>query len=242
MAFMNRFLPASLILASMVTASSQEWTRFRGPNGTGKSDTPGLPVTWTGTDYNWKVKLPGTGHSSPVLWGDRIFLGCANAGTGRFEAVCLSAEDGSVIWKQSHPFGTYETHKFNSFASGTFALDGERVYYVRQHGDHCYLTALTHDGKPVWEIPLGPFQSQHGTGHSPIVHGELVVLAYDQMAEGRILAVDRRTGKLRWQIPRSPGKADYSVPCAYTQPGQPERLLFNSGEDGICAVDPATGE
>lgn len=230
------------LTASLAVANSQEWTRFRGPNGTGLSDTKGLPVAWTEADFNWKVKLPGSGHSSPVLWGDRIFLGCADAATGRFEAVCLSAADGSVLWRKSHPYGEYQIHKFNSFASGTFALDAERVFFLRQNGDECFLTALTHEGKAAWELPLGRFESQHGAGHSPIVYGDLVVLAYDQLGAGRIVAVDRLTGKRRWEVPRSAGRADYSVPCVFTQAGQPERLLFNTGEDGINAIDPATGE
>lgn len=239
---MHRLAIATALFTSVALAGAQEWTRFRGPNGTGITDAKGIPIQWTDADFNWKVKLPGAGHSSPVLWGDRIFLGTASTDTGKFEVVCLGAADGAVLWKKGYPFGSYQTHKFNSFASGTFALDGERVFFVRQNNDECFLTALTHEGAPVWEVPLGKFESQHGAGHSPIVYEDMVVLAYDQLGPGRIIAVDRLTGKPRWEVPRSAGKADYSVPCVFTQAGQPERLLFNTGEDGINALDPLTGE
>jgi outer membrane protein assembly factor BamB len=237
-----RSLLLGLILLPVANASlhAQEWTRFRGPNGTGVSDATTVPVKWTEADYNWRVKLPGGGHSSPVLWGDRIFLLAANA--GNLSVLCLAEQDGRLLWKQDYPHGEYELHKFSSFASATCAADAERVYFTRQNGGEMFLCALTHDGKPAWEHPLGPFESQHGSGHSPIVHRELVIVANDQMREGAIVAVERRTGKPVWSLPRSPGMADYSVPCLLEQPGLAPLLIFNTREDGINAVDPATGK
>ena len=191
---MKPVLPAVLLLGCVLSAGAQEWARFRGPNGTGLSEAKTIPVQWTEGDYNWKIKLPGGGHSSPVLWGDRIFLNCSDGGKGEFVNVCLSAQDGKTLWEKRYPLGLYTTHKFNSLASGTCAVDAERVYFVRQDGDECYLVALTHAGEAVWEFPLGDFESQHGSGHSPIVYGELVVLSYDQSQPGRIVALDRGTG------------------------------------------------
>lgn len=231
----------AVVVLTAWTTSAQEWTRFRGPNGTGISDAKTIPAQWTEGDLNWKVQLPGGGHSSPVVWGDRVFLNCADALSGEFVHLCVSADDGTVLWQHRYPFGSYRIHKFNSFASGTPALDERNVYFIRQNSDRCYLVALTHAGTPVWEFDLGPFDSQHGAAHSPIVYQDLVVVAYDQKGPGRIVAVDRGAGELRWEIPRSAGKADYSVPCLLTESGQPDLLLFNSGEDGINAVEPVTG-
>jgi outer membrane protein assembly factor BamB len=239
---MKSVLPAVLFVTCTLFASAQEWTRFRGPNGTGLSEAKTIPVQWNEGDYNWKIKLPGGGHSSPVLWGDRIYLNCADGRNAEFVNVCLSAQDGKTLWEKRYPVGVYTTHKFNSLASGTCAVDAERVYFVRQDGNECYLVALTHAGQAVWEFPLGDFRSQHGSGHSPIVYGDLVVLSYDQSQPGRIVALDRGTGTLKWEVPRSAGMADYSVPCVFEQRGQPPRLLFNTGEDGINAVNPANGE
>jgi len=236
-----RFPLVGLILLTLATLSlnAQEWTRFRGPNGTGLSDAKTIPVKWSDTDYNWKVKLPGGGHSSPVLWGGRIFLSAADA--GNFSVLGLNERDGRLLWKKDYPHGEYELHKFSSFASATCAVDDERVYFTRQNGGEIFLCALTHDGRPAWELPLGAFESQHGSGHSPIVHGELVIVANDQIREGAIVAVERQTGKPVWSIPRSPGMADYSLPCMFEQPGKPPVLIFNTKEDGISAVDPAAG-
>src|SRR5690348_8923833 len=93
-------LSASLA-AALVTTSifGQEWTRFRGPNGTGESETTTIPASWTDKDLNWKVELPGIGHSSPVLWGDKIFLLSADQKSATRYVLCLNAADGKQIWR-----------------------------------------------------------------------------------------------------------------------------------------------
>lgn len=229
-------LTLSLAIAPL---SAQEWTRFRGPNGTGLSDAKTIPVKWSDTDYNWKVKLPGGGHSSPVLWGERIFLSAANAED--FSVLCLNERDGRLLWKQDYPHGEYELHKFSSFASATCAVDDKRVYFTRQNGGEIFLCALTHEGQPAWELPLGAFESQHGSGHSPIVHGELVIVANDQDLASSIMAVERKTGKQVWSVPRAAGMADYSVPCLIESSGNLPYLIFNSKEDGVSAIELETG-
>ena len=234
------FLLGLITALATTTAAAQEWTRFRGANGTGLSDARTVPVQWTESDYNWRIKLPGGGHSSPVLWGDRIFLSSADA--VNFSVLCLDEKDGRLRWKKDYPHGEYELHKFSSFASATCAADDERVYFTRQNGGHIFLCALKQTGEPAWEIPLGDFASSHGSGHSPIVHGELVIIANDQDLAGAIMAVERRTGKQVWSVPRAAGMADYSVPCLLAQPGQSAVLIFNTKEDGISAVDPANGK
>jgi len=236
-----RLLASALVPALFtVAASAQEWSRFRGPNGTGISEAKTVPVRWTEADYNWKITLPGGGHSSPVLWGNRIFLQAA--GREDTAVVCVDERDGRVLWKKSFPHGEYALHKNSSFASGTCAVDDQRVYFTRQDGKRIFLCALTHAGEPVWEFPLGEFESEHGSGHSPIVYGEYVIAANDQDRAGAIFAVERKTGRRVWSLPRSAGKADYSVPCVLEQAGRPPVLLFNSSEDGISGIDPMTGK
>lgn len=220
--------------------SAQEWTRFRGPNGTGIGGAPSVPVAWTDADYNWRVKLPGGGHSSPVLWGGLIFLSAADETD--FSVLCLDAADGRLRWQRDYPHGEYALHKFSSFASATFAVDAEQVYFTRQDGRSLFLCALNHRGEPAWELPLGAFASQHGSGHSPVVHGDLVILANDQDLAGEIVAVNRRTGEKKWSVPRQPGMADYSVPCLIEPAGQAALLVFNTLEDGISAYEADTGK
>ena len=88
--------------SSILTAQApaQEWTRFRGPNGSGISHAKTVPTKISDADLNWKVELPGTGHSSPVLWGERVFLTCTGDKSGGFSVLCLNVKDGKTIWKR----------------------------------------------------------------------------------------------------------------------------------------------
>src|SRR5436305_147864 len=95
---------ACLLLSALPgNAPGQEWTRFRGPNGSGVSPATTVPVRWTEKDYNWKVALPGVGHSSPVLWGERIFVTCGEEATGKRIVLCLRAGDGRRLWSREFP-------------------------------------------------------------------------------------------------------------------------------------------
>lgn len=219
---------------------AQEWSRFRGPNGTGISDAKTIPVAWTDKDFNWKISLPAGGNASPVLWGHRIFLPVADE--SQFSILCIDERDGRQIWKKDYPHAPYHLHKFNSFASGSCAADEDRIYFTRQDGREMFLCALTQAGEPMWEFSLGEFETQHGGGQSPIVYQDLVVVPNDEDLAGQIVAVDRKTGEKRWSIPRRPGTADYSVPCVYEQPGKSPLLIFNSQDDGVSAVNPLTGK
>src|SRR5262249_2440066 len=115
------------LLAACAVAGAGNWPRFRGPNGSGVAAAQDVPVTWTADKgVLWKVDLPGPGNSSPVIWGDRLFLQSA---TPRERLLlCLDANTGKVLWKRSAPGGTARIHKLNSLASGTPATDGRHVY------------------------------------------------------------------------------------------------------------------
>ena len=116
----------TLLLATC--AVGQEWTRFRGPNGSGQSEATTIPVSWGENEHLWKVELPGIGHSSPVLWGQRIFLTSAGTTNGTRYVVCLSATDGATQWTQEFPSKTHQIHQQNSLASSTPTVDAEHVY------------------------------------------------------------------------------------------------------------------
>ena len=108
---MSRFLPWIVAAVSLFSARSYagegEWSRFRGPNGTGISHATTVPARWTEKDYNWKVVLPGVGHSSPVVWGHRVFVTCGNAETAERTVLCLDAADGRPLWRHDYPSATY---------------------------------------------------------------------------------------------------------------------------------------
>src|SRR4051812_26256954 len=173
-------LAAMALAGSMPSGRAQEWTRFRGPNGTGISRATTVPTNLAEADINWKVELPGAGHSSPVLWGDRIFLTATGDDAGGLAVLCLSAADGKMTWKKDFPLTPFAHHKFNSFASATPAVTEKAVYVVWNEPEHYFLTALDHQGTTLWQRDFGPFVSQHACGTSPIVVGDKVILGGEQ--------------------------------------------------------------
>src|SRR5262245_61299776 len=123
--FMRAWLTGiALIIAS--NASAQEWPRFRGVNGSGVSATA-FPTQWTNKDYRWKFDLPGPGHSSPILWGERLFVTSSDA-KGNLHVVCVDARTGRSVWSREFAAGTPRGHKDNNLASATPAADAKHVY------------------------------------------------------------------------------------------------------------------
>jgi outer membrane protein assembly factor BamB len=228
-----------LLLAAPALAG--EWTRYRGPNGTGAGEGDSVPTRWEEGEVNWRVKLPGQGHSGPVLWGEKVFLTSAE-GEGRERLVlCLRAEDGGTEWIHRSPSRTHRKHQRNSYASSTPAVDAERLYAAFSTPSSYTLQALDHAGKEVWSADLGPFESQHGDGTSPILFEDLVVLANEQDGASFVIALDRRSGATRWKTPRRTAEAAYGTPCLYQEGGRPA-LLLSSHAHGLYSLDARTGK
>lgn len=226
----------------MAASQAQEWTRFRGPNGSGLSETKTVPTKWTESDFNWKTALPGVGHSSPVVWGDQVFVTSCEESTSKFVVLCVNAISGKIAWRKDYPFNRHDKHNLNSFASATPTVDAERVYGCRTESASVTLFALTHAGKPVWEKDLGPFRANHGSGTSPILFNGMVVLANEQNGESFLIALDAKTGAVRWKTPRTSDAGSYSTPCVYQPKGAGPQLIFNSEVHGIAGLDPDTGK
>jgi outer membrane protein assembly factor BamB len=232
----------TLLLATC--AVGQEWTRFRGPNGSGQSEATTIPVSWGENEHLWKVELPGIGHSSPVLWGQRIFLTSAGTTNGTRYVVCLSATDGATQWTQEFPSKTHQIHQQNSLASSTPTVDAEHVYCAWATPDEFAVVALGHDGKQVWRANLGKFVSQHGFGTSPILHGDLVIITDDQDADSFLVALDKSTGETRWKISRKvldKQNTSYAAPCIFQPPVGPAELIVCSWAHGLTSIDPKSG-
>ena len=240
-------------LLCLVRANAQDWTRFRGPNGTGVSHATGIPTQISDADVNWKVALPGTGHSSPVLWGDDIFLTTTGDKAGGISVLCLRAKDGSVKWRQDFSLHPFHRHDFNSFAASTPAVDADRVYVIWNEPEHFMLTALDHKGKTVWQRDFGPFVSQHGCGISPILLEGKVLLGNEQddekivkekpgTGESFVLAVSAKSGETLWQTPRRSAVVSYSTPCIYEPKNGRKAVVFCSQGEGIYGVDPNDGK
>lgn len=246
-------LSLALLLAGLtLDSAAQEWTRFRGPNGTGISQAKTIPTNLTPADINWKIELPGGGHSSPVLWGDRIFL-TSTGDAGGLTVLCLAVADGKLIWRKDYPLAPFTKHKFNSFAAATPLVTESAVYAVWNEPEHYYLTALDHKGNQLWQRDFGPFVSQHACGTSPILVGDKIILGGEQdgmesvpgstrSGESFIVAVSAKTGDTIWQTPRRNVVVAYSTPCIRESHDGKKSLIFNSQAHGIYAVDPDTGK
>lgn len=233
---------AALVVACSPSAG-QEWTRFRGPNGTGIGKAPDLPVRFTEADFRWKVKLPEAGHSSPVLWGEKIFLTCSPARGTQRQVVCLRAGDGAILWTRKDTFSPYRQNRLNSFAASTPAVDAERVYLSWVSGSDYIVLALDHAGKLVWRRTLGDFKAKHGAGASPAVY-EGVVLAGNthRGQQSALFGLDAKTGKTLWKHDCKSGPTSYITPMIYQGTGGKAEAVFVSSSHGVTSVDPRTGK
>ncbi len=234
---------SSVALTMASTAQGENWPRFRGPNGTGVSDAKTIPTEWTDDDYRWVVELPGEGHSSPVVWGGRVFVTSADLSAGKRYLLCFDSESGKELWRRDYPLAKYKKHGNNSFATNTPCCDAMHVYALWQTGGgDCALHAVDHDGKPQWQVDLGRFRGGHGPAVSPIVYGDMVIVANDQDGTSSLLAFDAKTGEQRWRVPRESARTQYSTPCVFTTKGRKPELIFTDMHHGITAVDPASGK
>ncbi|MEQ8787763.1 MAG: PQQ-binding-like beta-propeller repeat protein [Pirellulaceae bacterium] len=230
-----------LLLVVAGLAPAQEWARFRGPNGSGISDAKTVPVAFGENDINWKVKLPGVGNSSPIAWGDHVYVTSATDDPPMRTLSCLDAKSGAVRWRREVPFESYKKHKNNSFASNTPCADADHVYVLWQSKSDSPLVAFNHDGEEVWRYDLGPYNHGQGGGTSPIVYDNLVIVCNDHSQGSFLLALDRCTGKEVWKVPRQGKRACYATPCIYQAGDRPAEIIFSHCFEGVSGVDPQTG-
>ena len=234
----------SLSSAAAVVGGGDDWTRFRGPNGGGVVEGR-FAADLSEKDFAWTVDLPGKGHASPVVWKDRVYLTSSDADAGKRHVVCLSAKDGSVVWKTDYDFAKYRQHADNSYSSASPAVDDVGVYVAWSTPEKYTLFCLSHDGKELWTQDVGPFKSVQGQGTSPVVVGDVVVLANDQEGpKSSLLGFDRRTGAMQWKVERaSTDKAAMSTPVVFRpRDGSPPQVVFTTKEPGFTAVDPKSGQ
>ncbi len=237
-----------MLFLGSVTAQADNWPRFRGPNGQGLSAGKAVPVKWSEQDIRWKISLPGGGHSSPVVWSDKVFVTSADEKTFSGTLLCVDVSNGRELWRKRHSLSKIPLNSLNSYASITPAVDGERVYVVWPGVEETTLAALTHEGDEIWAAKLQASRTRHGMGSSPILCGDAVILAHeqDQISGGMLsvwLAVDCRTGQILWrhELPETVN-ASYSTPCVYRGKDGRTQLVFTSNLHGVAGVDPGTGE
>jgi outer membrane protein assembly factor BamB len=238
-AALRRRAPIAIIAALAVAAmrASDEWPRFRGPNGSGVSTTANLPAVF-GPDTNvvWKTTLP-FGHSSPVLTEDRIYVTAAR--DGRLLTIALERASGRLLWEREAPRArTEKLDNRNGPAAPSAATDGRDVYvFFADFG----LISYDREGRERWRVPLGPFNNVYGMGASPILAGDLVVLVCDQSTQSYIAAFAMRDGALRWKTARAEARSGHSTPILYTAADGEEQILV-PGSLQVAAYAARTGE
>jgi outer membrane protein assembly factor BamB len=247
------------LFAAHADDEENEWTRFRGPNGSGISGAQSIPVKWTAKEYNWTIELPGDGSSSPVVWKEKLFVTCNDRKKSIRSVVCVNATDGKILWHRDFPYTSYPMHRDNDFASATPTVDADGVVVVWSMPKQLLMLALDLEGKELWRRDLGPYVGIHGSASSPIIADGLVILANDQMdpkvmkrflprdasmvpEKSFLIAVDRMTGKTRWKIDRRTVLAGYSTPCVRQTGGDGPELVFSGTAHGMTGVDLATGK
>lgn len=246
---------ASTLVSSTVlpsTAQAENWPQFRGPGGQGRSTEVGLPLKWTDTEnVAWKAEVPGESWSSPIVWGERVFVTTATDEGRSCRVLAFDRKQGSLVWNvevlQQEPI--YRQDR-NTNATPTPATDGERVYVCFGDGS---LAALDFAGRVLWTNRDYPFYSQHGLASSLLLYQDLVMQARDgSSAEDKelgwqrpwdqafILALDVRTGQERWKARRGMSRISHGMPTVWEHDGRAE--VVSEAGDVVQGFDVSTGE
>jgi outer membrane protein assembly factor BamB len=220
-----------------------DWPQFRGVAGQGQSGAVGLPVTWGETENMfWKVRLPGPGTSSPVVWKDRIFLTCQTGAEGgsldglKRHVLCFDLKDGRQVWDVAVAAELPEQEKIredHGYASSTLAVDADRVYaFFGRTG----VLAFDHGGKELWKTSVGTGLNGWGSASSPIRHGDLLIVNASVESES-VVGLDAATGKEVWRARDVP--ESWHTPVVADWGGRQEMVIGMPNK--IKGFDPKTG-
>ncbi len=250
-------LPA-LIAAAASAHAKTDWSRFRGPNGSGLADTTGLPASVDESTTLWKVPM-GKGWSSPVLWGDMVVVTAETAPNKR-AVIALSATTGKELWRHEMEFVPHLIHKtYNTFASSSAFIDAQRIYVNWSTGTNIQALALDHAGKPVWKNDhVANYIHEHGTGVSAMVaEGIMIVRSeFDTEKNGKpltdtpeqlkwkscIVGLDAATGKEAWKLEVPNCINTFSTPIVRDLPGGKKEIICADTGSGVMGIDIKTGK
>jgi outer membrane protein assembly factor BamB len=243
-----------LLTVCSAIAYAENWPQFRGPTGQGISAETDPPLKWSPTEnISWKTEIPGESWSSPIVWGDRVFLTAATDSGEVCRVLALDAKSGKMIWnKEVLRQMPRRKEQRNSYATPTPATDGERVYAC--FGDGSFV-AVDFDGSVVWTNRDFPFYGQHGLGTSPILHDGLLIMARDGSSDGEdkglgwqrpwdksfVLALDAKTGAMRWKTGRGLSRISHGVPAIWAMSDGRVQVVSEAG-DVLQGFDAKTGD
>jgi outer membrane protein assembly factor BamB len=243
----------AVILSRGAVASGEDWLRFRGPSGQGISSEGNLPLHW-GRSQNvaWKTPIPGSGWSSPIVFGDRVFLTSTTGEGTSCHVISVDANTGKVVW-DVEVFKQTPTRKEgkNSYATPTPVTDGKLVYAFFSGGG---AAAVSFDGKVAWSNVSNSYYSQHGLGASPLIYEDLLIMPFDWSSptgelragwqipwdKSFALALDKNTGQIRYKAARGQSRIGHVTPNVVEVEGKPQ--LVTAAGDVIEGFEPRTGE
>jgi outer membrane protein assembly factor BamB len=226
-----------IALAFPLFLAAIDWPGFRGPNGTGVSDSKDLPIAY-GPDQNvvWKIELP-SGYSSPVVAGDRIFVTAFEKDV--LSTIAIERKTGKVLWRREAPKErSFPKYGVNSPVSPTPVTDGENVYVFFETVG---LISYGPDGNERWKVPMGPFTLPYGFGSSPILADGKILMLCDADVGSFLLAVSAKDGKQVWKTPRPDVTHGFSTPVIYQPKNGPMQAIV-SGSYNLVSYSVATGE
>ncbi len=249
---MTRLAALCILLLISAPTRAAEWPAWRGPTGQGFCEEKNIPLTWSDKEnVKWKISLENQGNSTPVVWGDKIFLTQANKGGSQRSLLCFARADGQLLWQKDVAYAAKERNWNESwYCNASPALDGERaVVSFGSAGMYCY----DFSGKELWSrTDLGSWEHAFGNGASPVIYGEWVILwCGPNDAKGRnfLLAVNKATGKTVWEHDHTYGS--WSTPII-TKVNEQDQLILGysrdvkgqpEGKTGfLYGFDPKTGK
>lgn len=236
---------ADPITAFPKLSAESDWPWWRGPSRKGIAFGPSVPTTFSDAGgYLWKIPVPGRGHSSPVVVGDRVYMTTADESAQTQSVLAFARRDGKPIWNELLSKGGFpaKNHPKNTEATPTIACDGEQLYVSFFHHEAIHVTALNLDGQTVWHKNAGHFNPQryqYGYAPSPVLYRDKVIVLAEYDGDSFLAAFDRRDGREVWRT-HQPTNISFSSPVIAHVAGK-DQLIF-SGGDKISSFDPATGK
>jgi outer membrane protein assembly factor BamB len=252
MNFKSLLVIAILLAVQFAASAAENWPCFRGPTGQGVSAEKDLPLTWSlNENVAWRTVVGGTGWSSPIVWGDRVFLTATTADEASGRVLCIDRDTGKILWdKKVVDRLPDKKQPKNSNATPTPITDGKAVYAVF---NGLNIVALDFDGNTLWKHEDPAFSSMHGLGASPILYKNVLIMPCDgndpadrmrgfkQPWEGAfVVALDIKTGQEKWRARRGLSRQAHVTPKVIDVAGRP--LLVSAGGDVVQGFDPDKGE
>jgi len=236
-----------VIGCSISESQTHQWTRFRGSDGQGVDAYGSAPVTWDSSGYLWRIKLPGIGNASPVVWGNKIFVTSADEKKDIGYLKAVDEQDGKILWQKEFTVTDLSLHNNNKLDAATPAVDESQVYAIWYSKEKSELTALDHSGNLQWQAAFDGIESRHGGGSSLMLTDKYVVFTREQ-EEGSSqnsswVAVDKHTGETVWELERESAEANsFATPILVKAGKGAEQLIFGSQAHGLTGIDPETGQ